>query len=44
LLDARIADFDDLAQLFKRGEFQILVIDGAMIFSELDIPALESEK
>lgn len=42
LLDAKIADFDDLAQLFKRGEFQILVIDGAMIFSELDIPALES--
>lgn len=43
-LDARITDFDDLAKIFKRGEFQILVIDGAMIFSELDMPALESEK
>lgn len=44
LLEAKIAGFDDLAQIFKRGKFQILVIDGAMIFSEVDVPALESEK
>jgi hypothetical protein len=44
LLDARIADFDDLAQIFKRGKFQILVIDGAMIFSDVNVPALDSEK
>lgn len=43
-LDARIVDFDDLAQIFKRGKFQVLVIDGAMIFSEVDTPALNSEK
>lgn len=44
LLDARIVDFDDLAQIFKRGKFQVLVIDGAMIFSEVETPALNSEK
>ena len=44
LLDARIADFEDLAQIFKRGKFQTLVIDGAMIFSEVNVPALDSEK
>ena len=44
LLDARIADFDALAQIFRKGKFEIIVIDGAMIFSEVDIPALESEK
>lgn len=44
LLDARIVDFDDLAKIFKRGKFQVLVIDGAMIFSEVDTPALNSEK
>ena len=44
LLDARIVDFDDLAQIFKRGKFQVLVIDGAMIFSEVGTPALNSEK
>jgi hypothetical protein len=44
LLDARIADFDYLAQIFKKGKFQIIVIDGAMIFSEVDVPTLESKK
>jgi hypothetical protein len=44
LLDARIADFDALAQIFRKGKFEIIVIDGAMIFSEEDSPALESEK
>lgn len=44
LLDARIADFDDIAKIFKNGKFQVLVINGAMIFSEVDIPALESEQ
>ncbi|MBQ5942682.1 hypothetical protein [Massilia sp. AB1] len=43
LLDARIADFDDIAKIFKNGKFQVLVVDGAMIFSEVDIPALECE-
>jgi hypothetical protein len=43
LLDARIADFDDIAKIFKNGKFQVLFIDGAMIFSEVDIPALECE-
>lgn len=43
LLDARIVDFDDLAQIVKRGKFQVLVIDGAMIFSEVETPALNSE-
>lgn len=44
LLDARIADFDALAQIFRKGKFEIIVIDGAMIFSEMDIPALDSER
>jgi len=44
LLDARIADFDALAQIFRNGKFGIIVIDGAMIFSEEASPALESEK
>ena len=44
LLDARIADFDALAQMFSKGKFEIIVIDGGMFFCEADIPALESEK
>lgn len=44
LLDARIADFDALAQIFRKGKFQILVIDGAMIFSEEDAPLLTNEE
>lgn len=44
LLDARIADFDALAQIFRKGKFEIIVIDGVMIFSEEDSPALENEK
>lgn len=44
LLDAKIADFDALAQIFGKGKFEAIVIDGAMIFSEVDVPALESEK
>lgn len=43
LLDARIADFDAIAQIFRKGKFEIIVIDGAMIFSEEDSQALESE-
>ncbi|WP_157377373.1 hypothetical protein [Burkholderia ubonensis] len=44
LLDARIDDFDALAEIFRRGKCQILVVDGAMIFSEVEMPALASEK
>ncbi|MCV2350812.1 hypothetical protein [Paucibacter sp. Y2R2-4] len=43
LLDARIADFDGLAQIFRKGKFDIIVIEGAMIFSEQDSSALENE-
>lgn len=43
LLDTRIADFDDIAKIFKNGKFEVLVIDGTMIFSEVDVPALSSE-
>lgn len=43
LLDARVADFDALAKIFKRGKFQAIVIDGVMIFSESEVPALDSE-
>lgn len=44
LLDARVADFDALAQIFRKGKFHIIVIDGAMIFSEDDPPLLANEE
>lgn len=44
LLDARVADFDALVQISRNGKFQIIVIDGAMIFSEEDAPILASEE
>lgn len=44
LLDAKIADFDALAQIFGKGKFEVIVIDGTMIFSEVDVPALGNEK
>jgi hypothetical protein len=44
LLDARIADFDALAQIFRKGKFQIIVIDDAMIFSEEGAPLLANEE
>lgn len=43
LLDSKIADFDSLAEIFERGSFEAIVIDGGMIFSDLDPPKLESE-
>ncbi|HBP6240615.1 TPA: hypothetical protein L6B20_08340 [Pseudomonas aeruginosa] len=43
LLDSKIADFDSLAEIFARGSFEAIVIDGGMIFSELDPPQLASE-
>lgn len=33
-LDARIEDFGGLAEFFRKGKCEIIVIDGAMIFSE----------
>ena len=44
LLDAKISEFDDVALIFKKRNFEIIVIDGAMIFSEEDSLALESEE
>lgn len=44
LLDAKIADFDALARIFGKGKFEVIVIDGAMIFSEVDVPALGNKK
>lgn len=43
LLDSKIADFDSLAEIFARGSFEAIVIDGGMIFSDLDPPQLVSE-
>lgn len=43
-LDARIADFDALAKISTTGKFEIIVIDGIMIFGEVDMPMLENEK
>ena len=43
LLDSKIGDFDSLAEIFGRGSFEAIVIDGGMIFSELDPPKLENE-
>lgn len=44
LLDARVADFDALAKIFRKGKFQIIVIDGAMIFGEEDASFLACEE
>jgi hypothetical protein len=43
-LDARIADFDALAKISITGKFEIIVIDGAMIFGEVDMTMLDNEK
>ena len=43
LLDSKIADFDSLAEIFARGSFEAIVIDGGMIFSDLDPPQLVNE-
>lgn len=43
LLDSKIADFDSLAEIFGRGSFEAIVIDGGMIFSDLDPPQLVNE-
>jgi hypothetical protein len=43
LLDSKIADFESLAEIFSRGSFEAIVIDGGMIFSDLNPPQLENE-
>ena len=43
LLDSKIADFDSLAEIFARGSFEAIVIDGGMIFSDLASPQLVND-